>query len=136
MLVSNNLRLDMTRPIEETFQKTLAAAEGDGRLAHGGFIELCDLFHLPRDFQAASTAAMGRLDGDGQAVLFGKGGDFGGGRNGAIAAGNQRCANTGGDAPRHDLVAQCLDDIRVGTDPDQSGIDDSLGKFGAFDRKP
>ncbi|MNZ95227.1 hypothetical protein D3C78_1143630 [compost metagenome] len=129
VLVGENLRLDMARPVKETFEEALAAAESGCRLAHGGFVEIGDLFHLPSNFQAATTAAMRCLDGDGQAVFFGKGCDFGGGRDRAVAAGDQRCADAGGDAPRLDLVAQCFDNLRVRADPDQAGIKHGLREF-------
>lgn len=136
MLVGQNLRLDMAGPVEEAFEKALAATESGGRFANGGFVEIGDLFHLPCDLQAAPTTAMRRLDGDGQAVFFGKSGDFGGGRDGAVTAGDQRRADAGGDAPRFHFIAQRFNDMWVGADPAKAGIDNRLRKFGAFGQKP
>ena len=130
MLVGQNLRLDMARPVEEAFEETFAAAEGGFCLAHGRFVEIGHLLHLPGDLQAAAAAAMGCLDRHRQAVLFGKGDNFGCGFDRAVATGNQRGADAGGDPPRLQLVAEGLDDMRIRADPDQAAIENGTGKFG------
>lgn len=132
VFIGQNLRLYMARPVKEALEKAFATTEGGGCFAHGGFVEVGDLLHFPCNFQTSAATAMGGFDGDGQAVLFGKSDDFCGRRDRTVAAGHQRCANAGGDAPCFDLVAQRLDDMRIRPNPDQAGIDDGLCEFRAF----
>ncbi|MCY1365481.1 hypothetical protein D9M69_523270 [compost metagenome] len=68
-------------------------------------------------------------------MLFGKGDDFGGGLDWAVAAGNQWRADTQRNAACLDLVAKRFDDMRVRADPDEAGIDDGAGEFGPLRKK-
>ena len=72
---------------------------------------------------------MGRLDCNRQAILFRKCDHFRCRLDRTIAAGNQGSADAGGDPPRLHLVAERFDDMRIGADPDQAGIDDGAGKL-------
>ncbi|MND65030.1 hypothetical protein D3C80_563890 [compost metagenome] len=78
---------------------------------------------------------MCRLDGDRQAKFLCESQCFGGRGNRAIGTGNQRRADLLGNRTRLQLVAECLDHLRIGADPDEAGIDDSLRKLAAFREK-
>ena len=130
--VAEHLRLDMPGPVEELLDIAFAAAEGGQRLAGGGLEELLDLLKIPGDLHAAPAAAMGGLYGDGQAMRLGKGAGLGRGGDRAGGAGNQRRADRLGDAPRFDLVAERLNHVGIGADPDQAGFLHGAGEFGAL----
>jgi hypothetical protein len=70
------LRLDVARLVEVLLHEALAATEGGDRLASGRFEQLGDLVELAGDLETASAAAVGGLDGDGQADLLGEGDDL------------------------------------------------------------
>jgi hypothetical protein len=83
------LRLDVARLVEVLLHEALAAAEGGDRLAGGRLEQLGDLVELAGDLEAASAAAVGGLDGDGQADLLGEGDDLVGRRRGRGAGGER-----------------------------------------------
>ncbi|MNF79784.1 hypothetical protein D3C84_620100 [compost metagenome] len=105
------------------------------RFAHGGGEQFSHFIHAPGDFHAASTAAKGSLDGNWQAVLFGKGQYFGGAFDRARRTGYQRRPDQLGNFPRLDFVAEHVDGLRVGTDPDQPCVDHRPGEVGPFRQK-
>ena len=135
MLVSQNLSLDMARPIEETLEETFATPEGGLRLADCRVIEFGHLFHLPGDLKATPAAAMGGFDRDGKPVLLGKGHDLFGRLDRTLTAGHQRCANGKRDPPRLDLVAECFDHMRVRADPGEARLLHRTGEFRPFGEK-
>ena len=70
--VGQALGLDVARLVEVALDEALAAAErGDG-LADGRLEQLGDLLEGAGDLQAATAAAVRRLDGDREAVLLGE----------------------------------------------------------------
>jgi hypothetical protein len=71
----------VARLVEVLLHEALAAAEGGDRLARGRLEQLGDLVELAGDLEAASAAAVGGLDGDGQADLLGEGDDLIGARD-------------------------------------------------------
>ena len=70
VLVGEALGLDVPRVVEEALDEALAAAERRDGLAHRGLEQLGDLLEGAGDLQAATAAAVGRLDGDRQAELL------------------------------------------------------------------
>src|SRR5690606_19755429 len=65
-----------------------------------------------------------------QAEFSGKGERLGGGGDWSVAAGDQRRADDASDVACLKLVAQRLDDFRVGTDPGHARVDDGLRELG------
>ena len=128
MLIGDDLGLDVARAVEKLLDKALATAESHRGLAHGGFVQIGHLVHLPGDLDAAPAAAKRGLDGDGQAVFAREGQHLVGAADGAWRAGHQGRAGLDGDAPRLHLVAQLLDGGGRRADPGQTGVDDSAGK--------
>jgi len=74
--VGQALGLDVAGLVEVLLHEALAAAEGGDGLAGGGFEQLLDFVELAGDLEAASAAAVGRLDRDWQTVLLGEGDDL------------------------------------------------------------
>src|SRR4029077_20840463 len=101
-----SLRLDVPRLVEVALDEALAAAEGADRLAHRRVEQLGDLLDLARHLQAATTAAVRRLDGDGQAVLLGERHYLVGVGPRVAGARHQRRAGLLRDVPRLHLVAE------------------------------
>ena len=65
--VGEALGLDVPRLVEEALDEALAATEGRDGLARGGVEKLGDVLAVARDLEAATSAAEGGLDGDGEA---------------------------------------------------------------------
>ena len=132
VLVGQHLRLDVAGLVQVALDEALAAAEGGQRLTGGGLVELRDLFLGVGDLHAAAAAAVGGLDGDGQAVLLGEGDDLVRVRDGVLGARGHRGVGPLGDVSGGDLVAQVADGLRGRADPDQAGVDDGAGEVGVF----
>ncbi|MNC26872.1 hypothetical protein D3C75_750200 [compost metagenome] len=130
--IGDHLRFDVTRPIEELFNETLATAEGSDRFAHRGLVQFGYLVEPPCDLHAATATAKGRLDGDRQAVLLGKGHDLLRVARRLRSAGHQRCTDSQCDLARLHLVTQRLDCRRWRADPLQARANHGLGKSCAF----
>ncbi len=132
MTIGDDLRFDVPWAVQKALDEALATTERGHRFTHRRLVQLGDFIEFPGDFQAATTAAKGCLDGNRQAVLLGKRDHFRGIFYRVFSTGHQRCADFQGDAPGLDLVAQCVDGRRIGTDPDQTGVDHRAGEFGAL----
>lgn len=70
--VGQALGLHVAGLVEVALDEAFAAAERCDGFAHGGVVELGDLFEGAGDLEAAAAAAEGGLDGDGQAVFAGE----------------------------------------------------------------
>ena len=133
VLVGEALGLDVARVVEEALDEALAAAEGGDGLAHGGLEQLGDLLEGAGDLEAAAAAAVGRLDGDRQAVLLGERDDLVGARRPG-----RRCrapaARRPSSAMWRALTLSPRASIAVGgrADPGQAGVDDRLGEVGVL----
>src|SRR5690606_12819539 len=97
VLVCQALRLYVTWLVQVALDKALAAPERRYGLADCRVEQLGDLLHGARDLQAASAAAVGRLDRDRQTVLLREGDDLVGPAHGVAGARNQRRAGRGCD---------------------------------------
>ena len=95
-------------------------------------IELVDLVERPGDLEAAPAAAEGGLDRDRQAVGLGERAGVAAARHRSGAAGDQRRAHRLGDAASLDLVAERLDHLGIGSDPDQTRRLNRAGELGAL----
>ena len=130
--VGQALGLDVARLVEVALDEALAATErGDG-LTGGRVEQLGDLLDGARDLQAATAAAVGRLDGHREAVLLGERDDLVGVVDRVGGAGHQRRVGAGGDVPGLDLVAEGVDRRGGGADPPQPGVHDGLGEGGVL----
>ena len=132
VLVGEDLGLDVAGLVEVALDEALAAAEGGGGLAGSGLEELGDLVALVGDLHAASAAAEGGLDGDGQAVLVGEGLDLGGILNRVRGAWSHGGIGTLRDVAGRHLVAEIGDGLRGGANPDEAGVEDGLGELGVL----
>ena len=132
MLVGEHLGFDVPRVVEVALDEAFSATEGGDGLAHGGVVELGDLFQRAGDLQAAPAAAEGRLDGDRQAVLLGKGDDLVGAAHRIGSARHLRRAGARGDVPGGHLVAEGPDGSGGRADPGEPGVDDGLGEVGVL----
>lgn len=128
VLVRQDLRFHVPGPVQVPLHKALAAAEGHHSFADCRVEGFLDLVHLPDHFQPAPATPKGRLDGDGQAVLFGELACLGGRGHRSVAAGHQRSPRPDSDLTRRDLVAKLPDGLRRGADPSQTSIQNGLGK--------
>ena len=130
--VGQHLRLDMAGAVQELFDIAFAAAECRDRLARGGVEQLLDLVQIAGHAHAASAAAEGRLDRQGQPVFAGKGQRLGAAGDGAGAARNQGRAHGLGDLSRADLVAKRVDHVGVGPDPEDARSLHRAGEIGVL----
>ena len=130
------LRLDVPRLVEVLLHEALAATEGGDRLARRRLEELGDLVELARDLEAASAAAVCRLDGDRQADLFRERDDLVGAGDGAGRSRGERGADLLGDRAGGDLVAEGLDRLGRGADPDEARGDHRAGEVGVLGEEP
>ncbi len=130
--VGEALGLDVARGVQEALDEALAAAEGGDGLADGGFEQFGDFLAGAGHLDAASAAAEGRLDGDGQAELVHELEDFLGGLHRVGGAGDLRGADLFGDVAGLDLVAQGGDRLGGGADPGDAGVDDLGGELGVL----
>jgi hypothetical protein len=97
VLVGQALGLDVAGVVQEALDEALAATEGRDGLAHGRLEQLGDLLEGAGNLQAATAAAVGRLDGDGQTVLLGELDDLVGALDRVGRAGNQGGVGREGD---------------------------------------
>src|SRR5690606_20267539 len=135
-LIGEYLRLDVPWTIQELLDEALAAAEGRYRLASCRFKKLLHLIEMVGNLQTATAAAMCCLDGNRQSELAGKCMGLRSARNSASTAGDQWGTHALCDATRFELVAERLDHLRVGADPDQAGIDHGLRELRPLGKKP
>ena len=136
MLVGDHLSLDVARLVQVTLHEALTAAEcGDG-LAGRRLEQFGDLLEGAGHLHAATTAAERGLDGHRNAVLRGERDDFAGVLDRVGRAGNQRGICAGGDVACGHFVAEVADGLRAGSDPDEPGVDDGLGKIGVLREEP
>ena len=128
VLVGEALGLDVARVVEEALDEALAAAEGRHGLADRRVVEVGDLLHGAGDLEAASAAAVCRLDRHGEAVLLGELDDLVGAGDRVLRAGHERGAGLRRDVARLDLVAEGVDRLGAGADPDEARVDHGLGE--------
>ena len=132
VLVGEHLGLHVAGLIQIALNEALAAAEGGGGLAGGGFEQLRDLLAGVGDLHAAPAAAEGCLDGHRQAVLVSERKDLLGAGHRVLRARCHRGVGRLGDVTGGDLVTERGDRGRRGADPGQAGVDDALGEVGVF----
>jgi len=103
----------------------------------GLFQSFADLlkFVLKEPIIPAAAAAEDRLDGDWQAVLPGEGDDLVGVLDRILGAGGEGGIGAFRDVLGLGLVAQCVDGLGGGADPDQAGVEDRLGEVGVLGEK-
>ena len=130
--IGQHLGLDVARVGEELLHVALGAAESLHGLAAGGVECALNFFHIVHDLQAASAAAISSLDGNGQAVLFGKGAGLLPVIDGIGGTRCQRRADLLGHAARSDLVTEQLDGLRGRANPDHAGLGNRAGKVGVL----
>ena len=92
VLITDDLHLDVAGPGEVPLEVDLVAAEERLRLALGAVHRLLDLALAAHDLHAAATAAEGRLDGQGIAVLGAERPDLVGRRDELGGSGHDRRA--------------------------------------------
>ena len=136
VLVGDALGLDVTRLVEVALHETLAASESSDGLAHRRLVEMDDLVHRASDLEAATAASEGGLDSDRQAVFLGELDDLLRAVDRVGGAGNERGADLLGDVTGLNLVAESPNGLRRRADPDEPGIDDSLGEVGVLGEEP
>ena len=136
VLVGEALGLDVPGVVEEALDEALAAAERRDGLAHRGLEQLGDLLEGAGDLQATTATAVGRLDGDRQAELLGERDDLVGAVDRVGGAGHERGLGRQRDVPGLDLVAEAVDGLGAGADPDQAGVDDLLGEPAVLGEEP
>jgi hypothetical protein len=130
--VGQALGLDVARSVQVALDEALAAAEGGDRLAGGRVEQLRDLLDGVCHLQPAATTAEGRLDRNRKTVLLGEGHDLVAALHRVRGAGHQGCVRPGRDVAGLDLVAQGVDRLGGGPDPDQSGGENRLGERGVL----
>src|SRR4029079_2530573 len=101
--------------------EALAATEGGDRLTGRGVEQLGDLLDGVCDLQPAPATAEGRLDRDRETELLGEGHDLVAALDRVRGAGHQGGVRPGRDVAGLDLVAQGVDRLGGGPDPDQPG---------------
>lgn len=136
VLVGQALGLHVPGAVQVALDEALAAPEGGDGLTNRRVVQLGDLCQGAGDLQAASAAAEGGLDGDGQAVLLGEGDDLVRAGDRVLGARDERGARALGDVPRGDLVAEVADGLRGRADPGEPGVQDGLGEFGVLGQEP
>ncbi|GBH21157.1 hypothetical protein KPSA3_07199 [Pseudomonas syringae pv. actinidiae] len=135
VFVGQYLGFDVAWAVEELFNETFATPESGFGFAHGGGEHFGDFIKTPSHFHAASATAESGLDGDRQTVLLGKGQHLGGVFDRAGCAGNQWRADQMSQFARLDLVAQHINGLGVGANPDQTGVDHRSGEVGPLRQK-
>jgi hypothetical protein len=132
VLVADDLHLDVARPLEVALDVALVATEALERLAAGRVEGFGGLVGRAHHAHAAAAAAVGRLDGDGPAVLVAERDDLAGvgeELGGAGHAGDARLL--GGDAAAH-LVAHHLDRLGRRADERHAALGDRAGEVGVL----
>ena len=126
------LGLDVAGLVEVLLDEALAAAEGCDRFAGGRLEELGNLLAGAGDLETATAAAEGRLDGDRQPDLVDEREHLGGVGDRVQGSGGERRADLLGHMTGGHLVAETLDGIRGGPDPDEAGVDDGAREVGVL----
>ena len=130
--IRDDLGLDVARVGEEFLDVALGAAEGLAGLAAGGVEGALDGLEIVDDLEAASAAAVGRLNRDGEAVLLRELSGLLPVVDGVRGTRRQRGADLLGDAAGRNLVAEQVDGVRRGADPGQAGAGDGAGELGVL----
>ena len=132
VLVREALGLHVAGSVQEALHEALAAAERGGGLTHRGLVELGDGVPLADHLDAATAAAEGRLDRDGQTVLVREVQNLLGGGDGVRGAGHLGRVHLLGDVPGRDLVTQLGDRGGRRADPREAGVDHGGGELGVL----
>ena len=130
--IGEALGLDVAGLVEVLLDEALAAPERRDGLACGRLEQFRDLVELAGDLQAAAAAAVGRLDGDGQAELLGERDDLIGGLDRSGCAGGERGADLLGHVAGRHLVTELFDGLGARADPDQAGSLDRARELGVL----
>ena len=130
--IGQDLGFDVPAVLDVGLDETFTPAERGPGLADRGVEQPGDLADVTGDPQAATAAAVRRLDRDRYSVLLGEPYRLVGVGDGTGGAGDQRCPDPGGDAAGPYLVAEGADNLRRRPDPGQSRVDHRLGEVGVL----
>ena len=130
--VGQALGLDVAGLVQVALDEALAAAERGDRLAGGRVEQLGDLLDGARDLHPTAAPAEDGLDGDRETVFLGEGHDLVAALDRVGGAWDQGCVRPSRDVAGLDLVAQGVDRLGGGPDPDQPGVEYRLGEGGVL----
>jgi hypothetical protein len=132
VVVSQQLHLNMLGTVEEALDEDGSVAESGLGLGCGSLEGVLEILLLPHHTHATSSTAEGGLDDDWEAVFVGE--FLACFELGHWAGRTGDCWHVGlcGQLSCGHLVAEVVDGLRVGSDPDDASSFDSFGEFVIF----
>eukprot|EP00977_Amphora_coffeiformis_P015723 scaffold4703_cov166-Amphora_coffeaeformis.AAC.3 len=130
--VTNNLNFNMTRTIDEAFDKDTAVPKRGQGFRCGGFVKGNQIFHASDDTHTFAPTSHGSLEDDGQANRFNKFLHFFRRAQGPVGSGHDGDTGFNGGLTGTGLVGKAFQIFHGRSDKGNARRGTGLGKFGTF----